>query len=95
MCSSRLSVLCLFLLQFYATEMATEAVDNAMQAWGAMGMTKADRNEMIRSMVERLATKMKKNPNDKIGWLRLERAYRVMGETTLANEAAAQAAKLP
>ena len=60
-----------------------------------MGMTKADRNEMIRSMVERLATKMKKNPNDKIGWLRLERAYRVMGETTLANEAAAQAAKLP
>ena len=35
---------------------------------------------------------MKKNPNDKIGWLRLERAYRVMGETTLANEAAAQAA---
>ncbi len=61
----------------------------------AMGMTKADRNEMIRSMVERLATKMKKNPNDKIGWLRLERAYRVMGETTLANKAAAQAAKLP
>ena len=30
----------LLLLQFYATEMATEAVDNAMQAWGAMGMTK-------------------------------------------------------
>jgi acyl-CoA dehydrogenase len=28
------------MLKFYATEMATEAVDNAMQAWGAMGMTK-------------------------------------------------------
>ena len=61
----------------------------------AMGMTQKDRVEMIKSMVERLAMKMKENPKDKIGWLRLERAYRVIGETTLANEAAAQAAKLP
>ena len=61
----------------------------------AMGMTEEDRILMIKSMVERLAMKMKENPKDKVGWLRLERAYRVMGKTTLANEAAAQAAKLP
>jgi len=61
----------------------------------AMGMTEEDRLEMIESMVERLAMKMKKNPKDKLGWLRLERAYRVMGKTMRANEAAAQAAKLP
>jgi len=61
----------------------------------AMGMTKEDRNEMIHSMVERLAAKMKENPKDKDGWVRLERAYRVIGETALANEAAANAAALP
>ena len=61
----------------------------------AMGMTKEDRNEMIHSMVERLAAKMKENPKDKDGWVRLERAYRVIGETALANEAAANAATLP
>ena len=61
----------------------------------ALGMTKEDRNEMIHSMVERLAAKMKENPKDKDGWVRLERAYRVIGETALANEAAANAAALP
>ena len=61
----------------------------------AMGMTKRDRDKMIRSMVDRLAARMKEDPNDKDGWVRLERAYRVIGEVELANEAAAQAAKLP
>ena len=61
----------------------------------AMGMSKGDRNKMIRSMVERLAAKMKENPKDKDGWIRLERAYRVLGETALANKAAVHAATLP
>jgi len=61
----------------------------------AMGMSEGDRNKMIRSMVERLAAKMKENPEDKDGWVRLERAYRVLGETARADEAAAGAAKLP
>ena len=46
-------------------------------------------------MVERLAAKMRENPNDKDGWARLERAYRVIGETALADEAAIHAASLP
>jgi len=61
----------------------------------AMGMSTGDRNQMIRSMVERLAAKMEENPEDKDGWLRLERSYRVLGETALADKAAARAAKLP
>jgi cytochrome c-type biogenesis protein CcmH len=61
----------------------------------ALKMTKRDRNKMIRSMVDRLAAKMSENPNDKDGWVRLEQAYRVIGETALANEAAAHVATLP
>jgi cytochrome c-type biogenesis protein CcmH len=61
----------------------------------AMGMSEGDRSEMIRSMVERLASKMKDDPKNKDGWLRLERAYRVLGEVDKADEAAARAALLP
>jgi cytochrome c-type biogenesis protein CcmH len=34
----------------------------------------------IRSMVDRLAAKMEKNPGDLEGWLKLGRSYRVLGE---------------
>lgn len=34
----------------------------------------------IRSMVDRLAAKMEKNPGDLKGWLKLGRSYRVLGE---------------
>ncbi|MBL6940820.1 MAG: c-type cytochrome biogenesis protein CcmI, partial [Rhodospirillales bacterium] len=61
----------------------------------AMGMAEGDRNQMIRSMVERLASKMKDDPKNKDGWLRLERAYRVLGEVDKADEAAVRAALLP
>ncbi len=58
-------------------------------------MSGEDRQAMIRSMVNRLADRLKDNPDDKTGWQRLERAYRVLGETAKADEAAANAAKLP
>jgi len=61
----------------------------------ALGMEEGDRNQMIRSMVERLAAKMQDDPGNKEGWVRLERAYRVLGEIEKADHAAAQAAKLP
>jgi cytochrome c-type biogenesis protein CcmH len=35
---------------------------------------------MIRGMVERLATRLKQDGGDVEGWLRLVRAYMVMGE---------------
>jgi cytochrome c-type biogenesis protein CcmH len=46
----------------------------------AKDMSATDRNAMIRGMVERLATRLKQNGEDVDGWLRLVRAYLVMGD---------------
>ena len=46
----------------------------------AKEMSEADRGAMIREMVDRLATRLKQNGDDVEGWLRLVRAYMVMGE---------------
>ena len=52
--------------------------DDAMAA--AKDMNEADRGTMIRGMVERLASRLKQNGDDVEGWLRLVRAYMVMGD---------------
>ncbi len=56
----------------------------------AQQMSAEDRNAMIRSMVKRLAERMKDTPDDLAGWQRLARAYRVLGETEKAEEAEAR-----
>jgi cytochrome c-type biogenesis protein CcmH len=48
-------------------------------------------NEMIRSMVARLADRLKKDGSDFDGWLQLVRSYMVLGERDKATEAAANA----
>ncbi|CAN5368003.1 c-type cytochrome biogenesis protein CcmI [soil metagenome] len=53
----------------------------------AKSMTEGDRNTMIRGMVDRLATRLKDNSNDVDGWLRLVRAYMVLGERDKAQAA--------
>lgn len=57
----------------------------------AAQMSPEQRQSMIRSMVERLATRLQQNPDDRQGWLRLARAYDVLGETAKAAEARARA----
>lgn len=57
----------------------------------ARDMSATDRNAMIRSMVERLATRLKQNGDDVDGWLRLVRAYLVMGDRDKALAAQADA----
>jgi cytochrome c-type biogenesis protein CcmH len=57
----------------------------------AKDMSDPDRNEMIRGMVDRLAARLKQNGNDVEGWLRLMRAYMVMGERAKAASALADA----
>jgi cytochrome c-type biogenesis protein CcmH len=52
--------------------------DEALAA--AKDMTETDRAAMIRGMVERLAARLKENGDDVDGWLRLVRAYVVMGD---------------
>ncbi len=46
---------------------------------------------MIRNMVEGLDARLKDNPNDLAGWLRLIRARKVLGETEKAKDALARA----
>lgn len=53
----------------------------------AKDMTEGDRNSMIRGMVDRLATRLKDNGDDVEGWLRLVRAYMVLGERDKAQAA--------
>ncbi|MGY3528554.1 c-type cytochrome biogenesis protein CcmI [Bradyrhizobium embrapense] len=63
--------------------------DSAMAA--AKDMSEADRSTMIKGMVDRLATRLKTNGDDVEGWLRLVRAYLVMGERDKAMSALADA----
>jgi cytochrome c-type biogenesis protein CcmH len=53
----------------------------------AKDMNETDRNAMIRGMVDRLATRLKQNGDDVEGWLRLVRAYMVMGDRDKAKSA--------
>jgi cytochrome c-type biogenesis protein CcmH len=53
----------------------------------AKDMNEDDRGTMIRGMVDRLATRLKQNGDDVQGWLRLMRAYIVMGERDKAASA--------
>lgn len=57
----------------------------------AKGMAPSDRQAMIHTMVERLATRLKQNGDDVDGWLRLVRAYMVMGDRDKAKSAESDA----
>ncbi|THD60890.1 MAG: c-type cytochrome biogenesis protein CcmI [Bradyrhizobium sp.] len=53
----------------------------------AKDMNETDRNAMIHGMVDRLASRLKQNGDDVEGWLRLVRAYMVMGDRDKAKSA--------
>jgi cytochrome c-type biogenesis protein CcmH len=57
----------------------------------AQGMEAGDRNAMVQGMVDRLATRLKQDGNDVEGWLRLVRAYMVLGDRDKAKQAVADA----
>jgi cytochrome c-type biogenesis protein CcmH len=50
-------------------------------------MSEPDRATMIKGMVEQLAARLKASPDDADGWMRLGRAYAVMGEQEKAADA--------
>ncbi|MET0446582.1 MAG: c-type cytochrome biogenesis protein CcmI [Pseudorhodoplanes sp.] len=56
-------------------------------------LTPAQRAEMVRGMVDRLADRLKTDGSDFDGWLRLVRAYAVMGDVDKAREALTSARK--
>ena len=57
-------------------------------------MSTGERERMVRSMVERLAARLESSPDDRDGWLRLARAYEVLGEPEKAEQARARAEAL-
>jgi cytochrome c-type biogenesis protein CcmH len=64
---------------------------NASQVAAAAQMAPAERSGMIETMVARLAQRMAENGSDVDGWLRLIKAYSVLGEHDKALDAAANA----
>ncbi len=60
---------------------------SADQVAGAASMTPDARQAMIRGMVDGLAEKLKANPKDEAGWLRLMRARSVLGDAAAATKA--------
>jgi cytochrome c-type biogenesis protein CcmH len=69
---------------------AAPALSNETMA-AAKDMSETDRSAMIRGMVERLATRLKQHGDDVDGWLRLVRAYMVMGDRDKAKSALSDA----
>ena len=69
----------------------TQPGPDANQVAAAAQMAPAARNGMIEGMVARLAQKMAENGSDVDGWLRLIKAYSVLGERDKALGAAANA----
>jgi cytochrome c-type biogenesis protein CcmH len=57
-------------------------------------MTEEDRSAFIRSMVERLASRLEDEPDDLEGWMRLANAYTVLGERDNAVSAYEKASAL-
>jgi cytochrome c-type biogenesis protein CcmH len=64
---------------------------DAVAAADGGAMTDAQRSDMVRGMVQRLADRLHANGNDAEGWARLVRAYAVLGDRDKAKDAAADA----
>lgn len=67
---------------------------SAAQVEAAQEMSEGDRGAMIEGMVQRLADRLKQNPDDLEGWLRLGKAYTVLGRKDDAIGAFEQALRL-
>jgi cytochrome c-type biogenesis protein CcmH len=57
------------------------------QLAAASSIPPAQQDQMVQGMVNRLASRLKANPKDADGWIRLMRARMVLGETDAATEA--------
>jgi cytochrome c-type biogenesis protein CcmH len=73
-----------------ATTVARMPPPSTADAAAAKEMSTEDRGRMIRGMVERLAARLRDNPDDLEGWRRLARAYQVLGDTDKASDAHAK-----
>lgn len=72
---------------------APQAGPSAADIAAAQSMSPDERQAMVDQMVTRLAARLEENGDDLPGWLRLVRAYTVLGRSDDAKEALAQAKK--
>lgn len=70
---------------------ANQPGPSAADVAAAQEMSAEDRNAMVRGMVDRLSQRLSENGDDLEGWLRLMRAWNVLGEAGKAREATAKA----
>jgi cytochrome c-type biogenesis protein CcmH len=80
-------------LQNGGTAASANAALGSTDAVEAKGEPSEQQNAMIRSMVDRLAARLKRDGSDVDGWLRLIRSYTVLGERDMARDATADAHK--
>jgi cytochrome c-type biogenesis protein CcmH len=73
------------------TSVAPAPGPNADDVAAASRLAPEQRDQMVRGMVERLATRLKQDGSDVDGWLKLVRAYMVLGEHERARAAASDA----
>lgn len=73
---------------------APQAGLNDDQMAAAAQLPEGQRNELIRSMVAKLAERLQKDPDNVEGWTQLGRSYAVLGETEESIDAFDHAAKL-
>ncbi len=67
---------------------------SAADVAAARDMSEGDRADFIRSMVDRLASRLEAEPDDLDGWMRLGNAYKVLNERKNAIEAYSRAQEL-
>ena len=72
-----------------ASSVATAAIPGPTpeQLAAASSIPPSEQSEMVQGMVSRLADRLKTNPKDADGWIRLMRARMVLGETDKASAA--------
>jgi cytochrome c-type biogenesis protein CcmH len=70
---------------------APQAGPSAADVAAAQSMSPTERQAMVDQMVKRLAARLETNGDDLPGWLRLVRAYTVLGKNDEAKEALARA----
>ena len=78
----------------FASDQPQAPGPTAAQVDAASEMSEQDREAFIRSMVDRLATRLEASPEDIDGWMRLGNAYRVLGQQDDAREAFVSAQSL-
>lgn len=74
-----------------ANETAASPGPNQGDIDAAASMSSGDRTAMIEGMVATLDEKLRQNPRDPEGWLRLVRSYQVLGKPDLAQDALGRA----